>query len=86
LDVPLDSPLVGVMTDAVSRTLGRAAEITAFPGGTDAPNLGFPCVICGPGSLAQAHTVNEFVSIDQMVQATSIYLDAVQALTALPKP
>jgi len=86
LDVPLASPLVSVMTDAVTRTIGREPEITAFPGGTDAPNLGFPCVSCGPGSLAQAHTVNEFVAIDQMVQATSIYLDAVQALTALPKP
>lgn len=86
LDVPLDSPLVGAMQDAMRKALDREPEISAFPGGTDAPNLGFPCVICGPGSIAQAHTINEFVSIEQMVQATSIYLDAVQTLTSLPKP
>lgn len=83
LDTPLDSPLVHAMRAAVGKALDREAEIAAFPGGTDAPNLGFPCVICGPGSLTQAHTTNEFVAIDQMVQATAIYLDAVQTLTSL---
>ena len=86
LDIPLDSPLVSAVKDSVRDVLEREPEITAFPGGTDAPNLGFPCVICGPGSIAQAHTVNEFVSIEQMVQATAIYLDAVQTLTSMPKP
>ena len=86
LDIPLDSPLVSAVKASVRSVLNHEPEITAFPGGTDAPNLGFPCVICGPGSIAQAHTVNEFVSIEQMVQATAIYLDAVQALTSLPKP
>lgn len=86
LDISLGSPLVAAMQDSVRSVLDRAPEIAAFPGGTDAPNLGFPCVICGPGSIAQAHTINEFVSIEQMVQATAIYLDAVQTLTSLPKP
>lgn len=86
LDTPLDSPLMLAVSAAVEKTLDRAPDVTAFPGGTDAPNFGFPCVICGPGSIAQAHTINEFVEIDQMVKATSIYLEAVQALTSLPKP
>ncbi|MEM8972472.1 MAG: ArgE/DapE family deacylase [Pseudomonadota bacterium] len=86
LDIPIESPLVSAVQDAVRTVIDQEPEITAFPGGTDAPNLGFPCVICGPGSIAQAHTINEFVSIDQMVQATAIYLEAVQTLTSLPKP
>ena len=86
LDIPLDSPLVTTVKESVRTVIDREPEISAFPGGTDAPNLGFPCVICGPGSIAQAHTVNEFVSVEQMVKATAIYLDAVQALTSLPKP
>ena len=86
LNTPCASPLVQGLSSAVREVLGREPEITAFPGGTDAPNFGFPCVICGPGSLAQAHTSDEFVEIDQMARATSIYVNAVKALTSQPKP
>lgn len=77
LDVPVESPLVKSLQTAVETVLGQPPVITAFPGGTDAPNLGFPCVICGPGHLEQAHSLNEFVEIDELVKATSIYLNAV---------
>ena len=60
---------------AAQDVLGRPAAIAAFPGGTDAPNLGFPCVIFGPGSLEQAHSSNEYVEIDQLVSATSVYAE-----------
>ncbi len=81
LDVPVDSPIVGAMRDAARLTLGVVPAISAFPGGSDAPNLGFPCVICGPGSLEQAHSTSEFVEIGQMVDATSIYLSTILNLT-----
>ena len=76
LDTPIDSTLVETVRKAADEALGRPVEIAAFPGGTDAPNLKIPCVILGPGSLEQAHSLNEFVEIQQMVDATSIYLDA----------
>lgn len=75
LDTPLGSPLVKSLERAVETVLGTPPAITAFPGGTDAPNLGFPCVVCGPGHLEQAHTLNEFVEVDQLVKATSIYFN-----------
>jgi acetylornithine deacetylase len=31
-------------------------------------SLGTDCVICGPGSIEQAHKADEFVSVDQMDQ------------------
>ena len=34
---------------------------------------GTKTVICGPGNLAQAHTVNEFINRQQILQAVSLY-------------
>jgi acetylornithine deacetylase len=35
--------------------------------------MGIPAVICGPGSIAQAHTEDEWVQIDQLTQAARVY-------------
>ena len=37
-------------------------------------NLGFTTVLCGPGAIAQALSTDEFVSTDQLVDATKMYL------------
>jgi acetylornithine deacetylase/succinyl-diaminopimelate desuccinylase-like protein len=80
---PLDTdpgiPLVEALR-AGAAVLGLDDAPAAFPGATDAPNIGVPAVICGPGSLAQAHTVDEWVSIDQLVAATKLYLWTTLAL------
>jgi acetylornithine deacetylase/succinyl-diaminopimelate desuccinylase-like protein len=31
-------------------------------------------VICGPGSLQQAHSLDEWVDVEEMVAATRLYL------------
>lgn len=38
-------------------------------------DAGIPCVIYGPGDLHNAHSVNEKVSIEQLVEYTKIILD-----------
>ncbi len=81
LDIAPDDGLVQALARACEQVTGAPPPITAFPGGTDAPNMGFPCVICGPGALAQAHTVNEFVETRQLADAARIYLLAALALT-----
>lgn len=80
LDTPEDSPIVEQATEAFRQTLGRAPALAPFSGGTDAPNLLCPAVICGPGSIQQAHTLDEFVEIDQLTQAVKIYLRSILAL------
>ena len=67
--------------DAVATALGRALaadghdpEPTGFPGGYDGPFLGAPAVICGPGSLEQAHSIDEYIKIDELRSATRAYL------------
>ena len=73
-DVSVDQPIVQSLLDAYAGIMGQPAKVRAFSAGTDAPNLGFPTVICGPGSISQAHSMNEFVSADQLVNAAKIYL------------
>ena len=77
LDLPVDNPLVSALERAVTAVCEEQATITASPGATDAPNMGFPCVICGPGHLEQAHGRNEYIDISQMEQACEIYLAAI---------
>jgi acetylornithine deacetylase len=59
------------------------ADVTprGFPASSDAAYFGSPVVLFGPGSLAQAHSLDEWVAVTDMVTATEVYLRA--ALTAL---
>ena len=85
LDTPLDHPLVVAALAAASTVSGLNIKPTAFPAATDAPNLGFPSVICGPGSLSDAHTLHESVAIDDVVTATKIYLRTIVNLQKIEK-
>ena len=80
LDTPTDHPVVVATTDAVAAVTGSPATVSAFTGATDAPNFGCPAVICGPGALAQAHSLDEYVDIDEITAAAKIYLGAVLTL------
>lgn len=55
--VPFIQSLSGVKE---LQTVAYAAEAGQFSNG------GYQSVICGPGSIAQAHRANEFISIDQL--------------------
>jgi len=73
-DVPVTEPVVQSLLKAHAEVIGKPARVRAFAAGTDAPNLGFPAVICGPGSIDQAHSLNEYLAVDQLVAAVKIYL------------
>ncbi len=77
LDVPADNPLVNTVLAATRSITGNSAEASAFFGGTDAPHFGFPTVIFGAGTVQQAHSINEYVEIDDMMDATRVYLRSV---------
>lgn len=80
LNTPADHPLVTALSAAHQQVLGRNAEIKPFPGSTDAPNFRGVKVICGPGELAQCHSLNEYVTIDEIVAAVKIYETTIRAL------
>ncbi|MHA1935197.1 MAG: M20 family metallopeptidase [Candidatus Thorarchaeota archaeon] len=76
---PYESEIVSVSMDAVERVTGRRSTPGAATYGTDCsvlqPKIGIMNVICGPGSIEQAHQPNEYIEISQMSQAVKIYLD-----------
>jgi acetylornithine deacetylase len=36
-------------------------------------SAGIPSVVCGPGSIAQAHTADEWIAVEQVEQAAEVY-------------
>jgi len=81
-DISEEEPVVNALRRAHREINGQDPGIQAFPAGSDAPYMGFPTVVCGPGSIAQAHTTCEFVSLEEVVGAARIYLHAVLDLLA----
>lgn len=80
LGTELSSAVMVAAKEAYEAVLEKPAEIRSFSGSTDAPNFKCPSVICGAGSLAQCHSLNEYVSIEEMKDAVAIYLHMVRSL------
>ena len=71
----LQSRLATVTQLACSKIAGTG-EPCGVPYGTDASELcaaGIPCIVLGPGSITQAHAVDEYVVLPQIEQASEIY-------------
>jgi acetylornithine deacetylase/succinyl-diaminopimelate desuccinylase family protein len=61
---------------AIEAATGRRPEVMGVPFGTDAGPLaarGTPCVVFGPGDIAQAHTKDEWIALDQVRLAAEAY-------------
>ncbi|MHA2299736.1 MAG: M20 family metallopeptidase, partial [Candidatus Thorarchaeota archaeon] len=75
---PLDSEIAAISIDAVTRVTGIEPKPTAATYGTDCsvlqPEIGITNVICGPGSIEQAHQPDEFIDVGQLVQSVDVYL------------
>lgn len=78
VETPADHPMITVAEQATSAVLGNEIVAGGVPYGTDASNLsgrgGIPCVVLGPGSIDQAHTDDEWVSLDQVDAAVDVYV------------
>ncbi|MHC5541197.1 M20/M25/M40 family metallo-hydrolase, partial [Singulisphaera rosea] len=68
---------------AVETATGRMPSLGGVPFGTDAGPLGesgLPCVVFGPGDIAQAHTKDEWIELDQVRTAAEAYFEIARAL------
>jgi succinyl-diaminopimelate desuccinylase len=83
---PEDAPVIGALTDAIARVVGRPATLVASPGTYDQKHVariaGVPhCVAYGPGELGMAHQPDEYCSVADIVTATKVLALAVLTLT-----
>jgi acetylornithine deacetylase/succinyl-diaminopimelate desuccinylase-like protein len=79
-------PIVSALVDATALVIGRAPELSIFPGATEAHVFaahGIPCVPAfGPGRLAAAHVPDEAVALEDLFAAARIYALAIAAYLA----
>ncbi len=75
IDTPLDSALVRFSQKACS-LLNLPMEPIGYAQASDGrffAEWGIPTVLIGPGIASQAHTVDESIEIDQVLEATRLY-------------
>lgn len=81
-EISENEPVVQALLEPYAEITGLGKAVYGLPFGTDAPNMGCPTVICGPGSISQAHSANEYVEINQLEKAAKMYLAAAVKLLA----
>lgn len=75
LDIPEDSEVVQLMI----RLLGsKAIGVPYFSEAVDYTKAGIPTVLCGPGSIDQGHTANEYISVDQLEKGVKVYKNVIE--------
>jgi len=81
----LDKDALGTLDDhdsvrhcrAALASCGFATQTTSAPFATDAgpfATAGLPGVVLGPGSIAQAHTADEWIDLGQLDAMTEIFV------------
>lgn len=71
----LNGPLAAALLKAIRPVVGEKATI-GVPYGTHASRIALakvPAVVFGPGDIAQAHTKDEWIDINQLRQSAEIY-------------
>jgi succinyl-diaminopimelate desuccinylase len=74
MEVPHGSAIVRELARVVGEA-GYPSEIIGVPYGSDASKLtraGTPCVIFGPGRIEQAHAIDEYVDMDEVVRGAEM--------------
>jgi acetylornithine deacetylase len=71
-----DSPIVACISECHSRTLGKAPLVQGVTYGSDlrlfTNHAHIPAVLYGPGDVANAHTVDEYVDLEEVIAATKV--------------
>lgn len=86
LATSLDAGIVLTASDACE-ALGLDDTPLRVPYGSDASKFqagGIPAIVFGPGAIAQAHAVDEFVLVDDLVTATRFYREVALRLRVRP--
>jgi acetylornithine deacetylase len=72
-----EHPLVGAVSEIAVKQGARDNKLVGFDTWADQVTLmkdgGIPCVCFGPGSIQNAHAVDEFVSVEELELCTRVY-------------
>lgn len=74
--LPADTPGLAALAAAHEAVFGHLPAPAMWPSVSDAgwlASVGMPAIVYGPGELAEAHTVNESIAIDELVNAARVY-------------
>jgi acetylornithine deacetylase len=80
---PQQNAAIEAVRTAVGRVLGAPPDVTGVPYGTDAGPLGasgLDCLVFGPGDIAQAHTKDEWIELEQVHLAALAYFEIAREL------
>jgi len=76
-EISPEEEIVKIAEKAVLAITKRKPKLSGLVAATDARFLinqcGIPTIICGPGSLKQAHVANEYTTMEQVVDASMLY-------------
>jgi acetylornithine deacetylase/succinyl-diaminopimelate desuccinylase family protein len=87
LDTSPNEPIVKNLVQVYEELKGTKLPIIGVPYGTEAPIFakGFkaPTCVIGPGDIKQAHTSDEYVNINEVIDAAVIYAHTAQRLLGI---
>jgi acetylornithine deacetylase len=72
-EIPSDHPICATTGEAHKEVTGVQPKVQAMPAVTDVAFLdraGIPSIMYGPGDVMRAHTIDEFVPVDEITTAT----------------
>jgi acetylornithine deacetylase len=81
LDTPTNSQAIAFVK-SLTGTDGTIKVAFGTEGGLFSRDLGMPTVVCGPGSMAEAHKPDEFVSVEQMHRCDDMLAKLLERLGA----
>lgn len=90
VDSPLDpagGEAFGAFVATVLNSMGLPDGLSGVGYGTDASSFsraGIPAVVLGPGDIAQGHTANEWIELEQLRAGVEIYYNLMMSECPLP--
>ncbi|MBC7091923.1 MAG: M20 family metallopeptidase, partial [Nitrososphaeria archaeon] len=75
-ETPINNPFVNLANSCVEKVLRKRSLVKGFQATTEMSHLveaGIPSIILGAGDIKVAHTVDEYVQVDQLFDCAKIY-------------
>ncbi len=81
VEIPENEEIIQICKNATSQVLGFDSPVSGCVGTTDMAILvnegQIPTCILGPGRINECHIINEYIEIDQLINATKIYCNII---------